>query len=169
MTDTRTAPDFDYETAASRASAFVYGNILVLAAMTALTPERAAGLTGVGIVLGTGLSTLVAHLVGEAVGEQIREGKEPSWSRLGRHMRNSAPIASSAAIPATLLAVGWLGWLPAAPALAAAQAVTIGRVGLLGAVIGHYHGERSVRAIISGLVLALVCAVAAALKWVLTH
>lgn len=169
MTDQRTAPDFDYETAASRASAFVYGNILVLAAMIALTPERAAGFAGVAIVLGTGVSTLVAHLVGEAVAEQIRADKEPSWPRLGRHARNSAPIASSAAIPAALLAVGWIGLLPAAPALAAAQAATIGRVGLLGAVIGHYHGERSVRAILSGLALALICAVVAAVKWILTH
>lgn len=166
---TQTAPDFDLDTAASRGSAFVYGNILVLAALIALTPEQVADPTAVAIVLGTGLSTFVAHLVGEVVGDQIREGKEPSRARLRRHVRNSAPIASSASIPAVLLAAGWLGWLPVVWALAAAQTVTIGRVGFLGAVIGHYHGERSVRAIVSGVVLALLCAVAAALKWLLTH
>jgi hypothetical protein len=54
MTGTAAGPEFDVETAASRASAFVYGNILVLAALIALSPGVVT-VTGVAYVLGTGV------------------------------------------------------------------------------------------------------------------
>jgi len=42
-------------------------------------------------------------------------------------------------------------------------------VAFLGAVISHLHGERSVRAVVAGIGLVVVCAVAAGLKFVFTH
>ena len=168
MTDTTAGAHFDSETAASRASAFVYGNILVLAALVALSPGQLTTGRDVAYVLGTGLSTFIAHVVGESVGDRIRHGNA-SGVRFRAHVRNSVPIASSASVPAALLAAAWIGSAPGDVALASAQTYTIGRVAFLGTVIGHYHGDRSVRATFAGVALAAVCAVAAAIKWLLTH
>lgn len=62
----------DPEDAASRVSAYVYGNVLVMAVLISLQPEDLQGATGVLSVLGVGLSTAVAHLVGQAAGCRIR-------------------------------------------------------------------------------------------------
>jgi len=112
MTGTAAGPEFDVETAASRASAFVYGNILVLAALVALSPGVVT-VIGVAYVLGTGLSTFIAHVVGEAVSDWIRDDTDPSWAHVRARVRNSTPIASSASIPEGLLAAARIGWLPA--------------------------------------------------------
>jgi len=157
------------EDAASRVSAFVYGNILVLAALIALSPEQAAAVTGVAVVVGTGLSTLIAHVVADVVGDQVRSGADPDWARVRAHIRDAAPIASSTALPAVLLLAGRFGWLPAEAALVAAMAVPTVRVAFLGGLIRHYRGETSTRAVVYGIVLAVVCAAVAALEWWLTH
>ncbi|NLE78567.1 MAG: hypothetical protein GX610_03130 [Rhodococcus sp.] len=47
----------DRESAASRASAYVYGNVLVLAALVALRPDYLTGLEGVAYATGTAVST----------------------------------------------------------------------------------------------------------------
>lgn len=161
-------PDFDTEAAASRASAFVYGNILVLASLIALEPDQLTTAAGVGYVLGAAVSTFVAHVVGEMAGDLIRKQYEPARGFVAR-LRNSAPIASSASVPAVLLAAAWMGWLPGAPALIAAEIFTIGRVAFLGAVNIRFHGKQSGRAIAYGIVLAMVCAAVAGVKWWLTH
>ncbi|MFI6309918.1 hypothetical protein ACIBEK_07285 [Nocardia fusca] len=57
----------DSDNAASRISAYIYGNILVL---TALVPVVSAEkYVGILLVLGTALSTFIAHSFAETVGD----------------------------------------------------------------------------------------------------
>jgi len=56
------------EDVATRVSAYVYGNVLVMAALIALHPDDLQRTTGLVYVLGVGISTFVAHTLGEAVG-----------------------------------------------------------------------------------------------------
>ena len=56
------------ERVATRVSAYLYGDVLVLASLIALRPEDLTGTTGLAYVLGTALSTYVAHVLAEAVG-----------------------------------------------------------------------------------------------------
>lgn len=157
------------EDAASRVSAFVYGDILVLAALVALDPQDLAGTKAVAYVAGPGVSTFEAHVLAESVGFSVRTD-QPVTAELVRHeLRDSLPILSATALPALLLGAALLGWLDGDLALTLAIAVTVLRLASLGWVVGHLRQRRaSWRTFLSGVLLALAGAAAAALKWWLT-
>ncbi|WP_174187005.1 hypothetical protein [Nocardia barduliensis] len=151
----RTAP-LDRDNAASRISAYVYGNVLVLAALVPV----AAGDKHVGIlvVLGTALSTFVAHVFAETVGHSVRRRSALSKAEKIRDLRNSVPILSSAVLPCTILATGWLGWLEPRTAQVVAEITVLIRIGGIVFVIGRLNGERPTRESLFGAVLLTVIA-----------
>ena len=158
------------EDVASRVSAYVYGNVLVMAALIALHPEELRGPTGVLYLLGVGVSTYVAHAVGEAVGLRVREGRQLDGAAVRHEIRAALPIVTAAGAPAALLSLAWAGLLDADLALVLALALVDIRLALLGSVVAWVSGERSsARVFLAGFVLAIVAAAAAALKWQLTH
>ena len=158
------------EHAARRVAAFVYGNILVLTALVTLDPEDLYGPRAVAYVVGTGVSTFVAHVIAELVGFQVRT-KEPIVREVVRQeLRNSVPIISATTVPALLTGAALLGWLDPGTALPLAIAVTVIRLAALGWVVGHLRRQRpSMRTFLFGVLLAITCSVAAVLKWWLTH
>ncbi|MGK7221193.1 hypothetical protein ACSNO4_00145 [Kocuria flava] len=159
------------EHAAARIAAFVYGNVLVLAALVALHPEDLSGPKAVAYVVGTGVSTFVAHVLAESVAARVLHPEEPPARTDLRHeLRAALPIASATTVPALLMGAALLGWLAAPLALAAAIGVIVLRLAALGWVVGHLRRRRaSVRTFVSGVLLALAGAGAALLKWWLTH
>lgn len=162
--------DRSREDAASRVSAYVYGNVLVMAALISLRPEDLHGPTGVVYVLGTGASTFVAHVVGGAAGRRVREGRSFRWSEVRREIRDATPIATAATVPAAVLLLAWEGLVDADVVLILALTVTDLRLAVLGSAVEWFSGERSsVRLFLAGIGLAVVSAVAAVLKWQLTH
>ena len=162
--------DLPREDVASRVSAYVYGNVLVLAALIALRPDQLLGPTGVLYVLGMGTSTYIAHTMGDAVGLRVRGDRSLDGTAVRRELRNAVPIATAAGAPAAVLALAWADLLDAATALVLALALTDLRLALLGSVVAWASGERSsIRVVVAGVLLAVVAAVVAALKWQLTH
>lgn len=162
--------DLSRSDAATRISAYVYGNLLVLAALISQVPADAVSGRATTVVLATGLTTYLAHTFAEALGERIRYDVKPSPQMIAHELRNALPILSSTAIPAALLAAAWLGWLPAALALGLAQGVTVLRMGLLGVVLGRLRRQRaSLRSLLTGVGIAAACAAIAILKAVLLH
>ena len=162
--------DLAREDAASRVAAYVYGNVLVMAALIALQPEELRGPRGVLYLLGVGISTYVAHVLGEAVGLRVREGRSLDLAAVRHELRGALPIATSAGAPAALLVLAWANLLDAAVVLIAALALVDLRLALLGSVVARVSGERSsARVFLAGLVLAAVAAATALLKWQLTH
>jgi VIT1/CCC1 family predicted Fe2+/Mn2+ transporter len=117
----------------------------------------------------TGVSTFVAHVIAESIGFQVRT-KQPIVREVIRHeLRNSVPILSATTIPALLTGAALFGWLDPGTALPLAIAVTIIRLAALGSVVGHLRRQRaSARTFQFGVLLALICWAAAALKWWLT-
>ena len=89
------------ESAASRISAYVYGNILVLAALVPITnsPEY----IGIAIVAGTALSTFIAHVFADSVAQSVRSGEQLSRDERLAELRNAVPILSSAVLPCVIL------------------------------------------------------------------
>ena len=151
-------------------SAYLYGDVLVLAALIALRPEDLTGRTGLAYVLGTALSTYVAHVLAEAVGSSIRAGRRLSRTALQHELRDAVPIASAGLGPALLMVAALMEWLPTGSALIMSIAVTGLRLAVLGWVIRYLHGEPpSLRTFLAGIGLALTGLVVAALKWWLTH
>ena len=162
--------DVPREDVASRVSAYVYGNVLVMAALIALHPEDLAGSTGVVYLLGVGASTYVAHTLGEAVGLRVREGRSLDWAAVRHELRDALPIVTAAGAPAALLLLGWTDVLDTDVVLVLALALVDIRLALLGSVVAHASGEgSSTRVFLAGFALAVVAAAAAALKWQLTH
>ena len=155
---------------ASRISAYVYGNVLILAALVALSAGDLTSGRGAIIILGTGITTYLAHLLAESVGHRAHRARRASTADVIAELRNAMPIVSSTAAPALFLASAWLGWITPLVALSGAVIVTVGRMAFLGGVLARLRGEKSsLRVLLGGVALAVLCAVIAAVKMLLTH
>ena len=154
-----------------RISAFIYGNILVLSALVVLSPDNLRTTRGVALVLGVGFSTFVAHVVSDLFAHLLRhpDGKGLS-AGLRRDLRDAVPIATAAILPTVVLVAAWLGWLAADLSWAIAIGVTLVRLSLLGPIAAWIAREPfSLWPFFAGVLLAVLIAVIALLKAVLTH
>ena len=154
--------------AARRIESYVYGNVLVLAAIIAAgTNEVAEGRTAA-IALGTAATTFLAHLMAMAVGHQAEE--EGDRHAFAEAARDGLPMATSGVLPGLALAAGWLGWLDPDWAWYVAVAVIGIRLVALGSVVSYLKGEPSTwRNVLIGVVLAVIGLLVAVLKTKLTH
>ena len=136
------------ESAVSRTEAYIYGNILVLAALATLVPDSVPTGAGALLVLGTAVSTFVAHVLAHIIGHQVRS-PSPDGAEHGRHhvrqsIRDAVPIVTSGALPAIVL--------------------------LFGTVLGSLSGRKSGWGTLgTGFALAAAGVIVAAFKIVLTH
>lgn len=158
----------DRRNAASRISAYIYGNVLILAALIPITPS--AEDVGILVVLGIALSTFIAHSFAEGVGRSVRQSHALSPQERWADLRDSLPILSSAVLPCGILAAAAIGWLEPRTAQLLAESAILVRIGGIVFVIGRLHGERPHRSTLIGSLL-LVCAATAvvAVKVILTH
>ncbi|WP_141811969.1 hypothetical protein [Nocardia bhagyanarayanae] len=158
----------DRENAASRISAYIYGNVLVLAALVPITTgEKDVGIL---VVLGTALSTFVAHAFAEAVGHSVRHRSPSTRAETLHELRNSVPILSSAVLPCVVLATGWLGWVEPRTAQIVAELAVLVRIGGIVFVIGRLNGERPNRAsVLAAVLITVVATTVVIVKILLTH
>ncbi|MEV5649476.1 hypothetical protein AB0L57_14610 [Nocardia sp. NPDC052254] len=158
----------DRDNAARRISAYVYGNILVLAALIPVTTTEEH--VGIFVVLGTSLSTFVAHVFAEGVGQAVRESKALNTAQRWAELRDSVPILSSAVLPALILAVAAVGWLEPRTAQIAAEVAILVRIGGIVFVIERLKGARPSRStLLVALLLTAVATAVVVIKVVLTH
>jgi hypothetical protein len=152
---------------ADRISAFVYGNILTLAALVVLHADEIVSGAALAIVAGTAVSTFVAHAFAERLGAEARGSAHASW---GSVLRDSVPILSSAAVPALLMVVGSLDGASPTLCLRLAEAWIVARIALAGLVVGRLQGRPvSLRTWIASAGLAVAAVVVVAVKVALTH
>jgi hypothetical protein len=158
------------EVAADRTTAYVYGNILVLAAMVALVPEDAATSHAVLIVLGTAISTFVAHVFAEAMGAQVRLTESPTVGSAFSAARESFPILTSGVLPSIILLFGLWEVISTGLALGLAEAIVLFRIASTGVVVARLRNERSsLKLILIGIGAAVVGGLVSLLKVYLTH
>jgi len=168
----RLASPVEVERARARTTAFVYGNILVLSAVLTATPDSVGDGHAALVIAATTVTTYLAHVVAHAVGGVVgRDLTGPPDHGDGRaELRDAVPIASSGTVPTVVLLVAWWTDLPAGPAVSVAAGVTVLRLAGMGLVVGRLSGhEPSGRQWWAGVVLAVVSAVIAVLKVLLTH
>ncbi|MFD5176641.1 hypothetical protein ACFWM1_12595 [Nocardia sp. NPDC058379] len=158
----------DQGNAASRISAYIYGNVLILAALIPVSPS--AENVGILVVLGTAVSTFIAHSFAESVGRSVREGAPQTAADRLADLRDSLPILSSAVVPCVVLAAAAFGWLQPRTAQVLAEVVMLVRIAGIVFVIRRLQGRRPDRSTLIGAV-ALGCAATTvvAVKVVLTH
>ncbi|UIJ33912.1 hypothetical protein [Allobranchiibius sp. GilTou73] len=154
--------------AESRMSAYIYGDILVLAATAGVSRGDIHSGKALLVVLGTVLSTYIAHALADIVGAALT-GHSLSGI-VGHELRDSIPVASAGMPSLALLGAAALGWPAALWAQSLACAVLIARLGLTGLVYRRLHSGMSVhRGVRFGIAVALVAAVVVAIKLALTH
>lgn len=152
---------------ADRVSAYVYGNILTLAALVVLRHDEVENGASLAIVAGTALSTFAAHAYAERLGAEVRGAEHASWRVV---LRDSTPIMSAAAVPVALMAVGALGWLEPPVCLRIAEAWVVLRLGLTGFFMSRLRGSPvTVRTWITSIGMATVAVAIVGVKVVLTH
>ncbi|RIJ79090.1 hypothetical protein D1871_00770 [Nakamurella silvestris] len=160
----------DRVSAAARVSAYVYGNILVLASLVALSNHTIHTGAGALIVLGTAFSTFIAHQLAHEVGTSIEHPGEDTTEHRRASLLDSRPILTSGSVPALILAVGYWDWIPAETAQILASVLVIVRIALIGAVVVRLTDEdRPLRALFGGIGLAAVAALVVLLKITVAH
>ncbi|MEU2032471.1 hypothetical protein [Nocardia amamiensis] len=158
----------DRRNAASRISAYVYGNVLILAALIPVTTS--AEQVGILIVLGTAASTFIAHAFAEGVGQSVRQNRPISSRERWTDLRDSVPILSSAVLPCAILAIAGLGWIEPRTAQLLAEVVVLIRIGGIVFVIERLNGARPRRStIFEALLLAGAATTVVVVKVILTH
>jgi hypothetical protein len=163
--------DLPVERVRARVSAYIYGNIFVLAALFATSPEGVAHWSAVVIVVATSATTFFAHVVAHNIGQAIgRTENEELRVQLAQEARDAVPIMTSGTVPAVLLGLGALGWLAPGLSQLLAEAYVVVRLAGTGTVVRRLSDAASGQGgFWSGLALAGIGIVIAALKQILTH
>ena len=163
--------DLPVERVRSRVGAYIYGNILVLAAIFATSSQGIAHGSAVVIVVATSATTFLAHVVAHNIGQAIgRPRDETLRLQLAQEARDAVPIMNSGAGPAVFLALGALGFLPPGFSQVLAEAYVVVRLAGTGIIVRRISGDASrLAGPWSGLALAGIGVVIAALKYIVSH
>ena len=163
-----TREDLESARADNRMSAYIYGDVLVLAATAGVYDSAIRSGEALLVVLGTVASTYVAHVLADVVGA-VFSGHGLLASLLDE-LRDSVPIATAGLPPLILFAGAGLGWPAPRWAQAAASGVLVVRLGSIGLVYHHLKEPIGwARATSIGVLVAGVAAFAVALKLLLIH
>lgn len=154
----------------SRIAAYVYGTILVLAALATQSRESIQEGTAAIAVGATTATTVLAHLVAHAVAQQLGRDAKSRRLHLREEARDILPILTAGLVPFVMMLLAWAGVLDTR----AAQLIGGGWLTLLLLLLGvgttRVTGVRTTRsALWAGVSLAAVSAVVVALKATLLH
>lgn len=130
---------------AERVTAASYGTVLLLASLALIEPEDVGSGLGWELVTGVGVSTWVAHLYAEVVGDHLRDNTPPSRRELAMAMRDGFPILLATVGPAVMLLLGRLDILGDRLAVWAAVAVAVAQLAGVGAFVGLVASGRGDR------------------------
>ncbi|GAA4685834.1 hypothetical protein [Frondihabitans cladoniiphilus] len=163
-------PDVTLDHARNRTSAYIYGNILVLAAVAAVSPDSILHWGAFVAIVATTVTTFLAHVLAHGIGQQIGRSDEESRLHLAQEIRDAVPIISSGAVPALFMLLGALHVISPFWAQVVGGGLVVVRLALAGVLIERMTGRRSSWGVLwSGFVLAFASAVIVVLKVLFTH
>jgi hypothetical protein len=145
-----------------RTTAFIYGNILVLAAVVQVSLHPITGRSVV-TVLATAVTTFLAHVFADVITSTW------SWGTVRHAARDSGPILTSGIIPAALLLLALFGFSSSAAVLLS-ELLLVARIAAVGIVVARLRTEpTSLSTVLAGIALALLALIIVVTKAVLTH
>lgn len=154
--------------ASGRISAYIYGNLIVLATLVPITTTPQY--VGIAVVVGTSFSTFLAHAFAESVALSVHTGRQLSRADRLAELRDSVPILSSAAIPCLILATAWVGWLEPRTAQILAEVTVLLRIASTVFVIQRLVGRKpTMSTVIASAAIALAATIVVIVKIALTH
>ena len=96
--------ELDAHDVAHRISAYTYGNFLVLAALLTIQDAKAIyDNTAVLYIIGTGLTTYIAHVIAEMQEYRVLHGGTPPREFVKHALSNASPILGTTVYPVLLL------------------------------------------------------------------
>lgn len=153
-----------------RLAAYVYGNILVLAAIVVATGKTIAAGEAALIVLITTLTTYGAHIIAHDVGQQLGRGRGEHHAHIADEMRDAAPILWSGVVPSVILLSAVLNVVPTQATQVAAAVWVVVRLALMGFLVERLNRRTPTwRTLSGGFALALASAVVVVLKVLFAH
>jgi hypothetical protein len=152
----------------ARLTAYVYGNILVLAAVATATPHTIENGHAAVVVGATTVTTYLAHVLAHEVGDAVLN-EQVETDR--QELRDALPIISSGSIPIVLLVAGALtDRVDVGIAEFVAMGVVIFRLAATGTLVTRLGGAPSARrAAWGGFALAAIGVLIATLKVLFLH
>ena len=157
MKPTATRSPLSREDASSRITAYVYGNVVTLATVAALTTASANSGLGFWYVLATSFSTFLVHTFAESIGRRARSDEPLTPAIIRAELRDSLPVLTSGFVPVAALALAWATDVLGLLAQIAAMAYLIVRLALIGPVVASIRSEpASFRTFVAGVGLAVV-------------
>lgn len=166
----RPRPALSREDAATRLTAYVYGNIVTLAALVSLDRSAATSGQGFWIVLGAAATTYLAHLLADSIGRRVRSEHPLSSHDLLTGARGSVPVLTGAVLPVVMLAAAWLAHVPSLFAQVVGGGYLVVRLALTGATVARLRGApSSLRIVGAGMGLAVLALVVVLLKVLVEH
>lgn len=165
---TRRGKPLSPQSAANRISAYVYGNILVLAALVPISLSKSYW--GIAVVAGISFSTYVAHVFSHALVQNVHAGRPLTRSERFKLLPDAMPIITSAVLPCAILATAGLRWTEPRNIQLIAEMVILLRIGMIVLVVERLQGRRPTgNTIGAALGITLVAALVVFIKVVLTH
>ncbi|MCE0538063.1 hypothetical protein LWF15_21445 [Kineosporia rhizophila] len=159
----------DEDRARSRISAYVYGNILVLAAVIGTVGAHDHDKSWL-VVLAAVLTTYIAHIFAHNVGERLGRTPREHAGHLRQEIRDAVPILSSGVAPTLIFAGLALHRFDPLAAEIAAAGLVILRLAATGLAVERLSGRRTSAATLwSGIGIAVTGAVIALIKVKLSH
>lgn len=166
----RPGENLPFERLRLRLAAYVYGNILVLAAIVLASGKSIVGGEAALFVGVTALTTYIAHIVAHSVGQQLGRAHDEHRPHVLHEIQDSLPILISGVVPVAVLLIATLSIVPTQAAQLGAAVWVIGRLALIGFLVDRLSGRSSTwRTLSAGVVLALVCAAIVVLKVLFAH
>lgn len=153
-----------------RLAAYVYGNILVLAAVGIATGSSIDSGEATLVVAVTTLTTFFAHVIAHNIGQQLGREHGEHRPHARQELRDALPILFSGVVPAAILVLGDVGVVTSELAQLGAALWVVGRLALMGFLVERLSGRRAtLRTLSGGIVLALVSAAVVVLKVLFAH
>jgi len=140
--------ELDAHDVAHRISAYTYGNFLVLAALLTIQDAKAIyDNTAVLYIIGTGLTTYIAHVIAEMQEYRVLHSGTPPREFVKQALSNASPILGTTVYPVLLLILAAI--LPYGPAsdiifdctILLCLATVVWRIFSLNFMIARYRSE----------------------------
>jgi hypothetical protein len=157
------------ERLAERLSAACYGTVLVLAALPLINADDVSSGLGWELITGVGVTTWVAHMYAEVVGDHLRRGSSLDRAEISRAMVDGLPILLAAVLPGFMLFLGRIDVLEPRLALWSAVAAAVLQLVGVGAFVGASMSPRRPNVWWYALGTALVGIAVVSLKVALGH
>lgn len=167
---TRSGEPLGIERQRLRLAAYVYGNILVLAAVVVATGKSIVGGEAAVLVAVTAGTTYVAHILAHTVGQQLGRERHAHRPHVAHEVRDAVPILVSGVVPAMILLAATLSIVPTQLAQLVAAVWVVGRIALIGFLVERLSGRKPTwRTLSGGMILAIACALIVVLKVLFAH